>query len=57
MNESKVKESRRQIRKALGPQSLDILTDLETRILELEKQLVNLTSFRARLLWLLRGAR
>jgi hypothetical protein len=57
MNEGKVKQSRRQIRKALGPQSLDILAELETRILELEKHLVSLTTFRGRLLWLLRGAK
>lgn len=40
MNESKVKAQRRQIRKALGPQALDVLADLETRVLELERQVL-----------------
>lgn len=57
MNESKVKASRRQIRKAIGPQSLDILSDLEVRVLELEKHLVNLTSIWRRVKWILEGAR
>jgi hypothetical protein len=54
VNEGKVKHSRRQIRKALGPQSLDILLDLETRVLELERHILPLPLWR-RVLRFFRG--
>jgi hypothetical protein len=46
MNEAKVKAQRRQLRKALGPQAVDILSDLEARVLELERHVLPLPIWR-----------
>lgn len=48
------KVTRRKIRRAIGPQAVDAMTDLEMRVLELERVTLQ-KSFIRRVWWLLTG--